>query len=135
MLFSDNTSPNRATFFLGFPFTSVVINYPQRSQAVYGFSAQHAGITLLPLLLTSSFATLSSGFLTSTWRIPPVYVIVAGAVTQVVGIGLTCSLPTDTLKFPSQQYGFEVLMGIGFGLTLSTIFTLAQIITSKADLR
>ncbi|QGA21607.1 hypothetical protein EYB26_009318 [Talaromyces marneffei] len=123
-----------ASFFLGFPFTSVVINIPQRAQAVYAFSSQHAGITLLPLLLTSPLATVASGLLTSNGKVPPVYLVMAGAVTQIIGMGLTCSLPTDTLKFPSQQYGFEAIMGIGFGLTLSTILTLAPLVADERDL-
>uniref|UniRef100_A0A093UWI9 Putative transporter C3H1.06c n=1 Tax=Talaromyces marneffei PM1 TaxID=1077442 RepID=A0A093UWI9_TALMA len=123
-----------ASFFLGFPFTSVVINIPQRAQAVYAFSSQHAGITLLPLLLTSPLATVASGLLTSNGKVPPVYLVMAGAVTQIIGMGLTCSLPTDILKFPSQQYGFEAIMGIGFGLTLSTILTLAPLVADERDL-
>ncbi|GAM42007.1 efflux pump antibiotic resistance protein [Talaromyces pinophilus] len=123
-----------ASFFLGFPFTSVVVNIPQRAQAVYAFSSQHAGVTLLPLLLASPLATVTSGLLTSNGKVPPVYLVTAGAVIQVVGMGLTCSLPTDTLNFPPQQYGFEIVMGIGFGLTLSTILTLAPLVADEKDL-
>jgi hypothetical protein len=67
--------------------------------------------------------------------VPPVYIIILGSVTQVIGIGLTCSLPTNTLTFPSQQYGFDVIMGIGFGLTLSTLLTLAQLVAHEDDRR
>ncbi|EED14417.1 efflux pump antibiotic resistance protein, putative [Talaromyces stipitatus ATCC 10500] len=123
-----------ASFFLGFPFNSVIVNIPQRAQAVYAFSSRRAGITLLPLLLTSPLATVTSGILTSNGRVPPVYVITVGEVIQLVGMGLMCSLPTNTLIFPPQQYAFEVIMGIGLGLTLSTILTLAPVVANKKDL-
>lgn len=50
-------------------------------------------------------------------------------------MALTCSLPADTLNFPLEQYGFEIVMGIGFGLTLSTILTLAPLVADEKDLR
>lgn len=78
---------------------------------------------------------MTSGLLTSNGKVPPVYLITAGAVIQIIGMGLTCSLPTDTSTFPPQQYGFEVVMGIGFGLTLSTILTLAPLVANEKDLR
>lgn len=78
---------------------------------------------------------MTSGLLTSSGKVPPVYLITAGAVVQIIGIGLTCSLPTDTLNFPPQQYGFEAVMGIGFGLTLSTILTLAPLVADEKNLR
>ena len=89
----------------------------------------------MPLLLTSPLATATSGLLTSNGKVPPVYLVTVGAVIQVIGMGVTCSLPTDTLNFPPQQYGFEIVMGIGFGLTLSTILTLAPLVADEKDFR
>lgn len=123
-----------SAFFIGFPFVAIVVNIPQRAQAVYGFSPLRAGLALLPLLLTSPLATALSSYLTSNLKIPPLYLILIGAVWQVVGIGLTCSLPTNTFSIPPQQYGFEVLMGLGFGLGLSTLLTLARLVVDEANL-
>lgn len=55
--------------------------------------------------------------------------------TQVVGVGLTCSLPTQSLRFPPQQYVFEAIMGVGFGLTLTTVLTLVPLVANSNDLR
>jgi hypothetical protein len=111
------------------------VNIPQRSQAVYGYSPQRAGIGLLPLLLCSPVATAVSGFLTSNLNVPPVHLILAGAVLQVIGVGLTCSLPTTQIvDITPQQYGFEAIMGVGFGLTVSTVLTLAPLVTDQEDL-
>lgn len=125
-----------STFFIGFPFMAIVVNIPQSAQAVYAYSPQKAGIILLPLLLSSPVATATSGFLTSNLDIPPVYIILAGSMIQTVGVGLACSLPTDPVGgFPARQYGFEAIMGVGFGLTASTILTLVPLVTEEKDAR
>ena len=55
-------------FFIGFDFVSIVVNIPQRAQAVNGLSPVRAGIALLPLLLTSPFETAVQGLLTSNLK-------------------------------------------------------------------
>lgn len=122
-------------FFVGFPFVTVVVNVPQRAQAVDGLSPVRAGLVLLPLLLTSPFAMAASGILTSNFNVPPAYLIVIGAILQLIGVGLTSSLPTTRFKISPQQYGYEVIMGLGFGLTLSTVLTIAPLVVKEIDLR
>ncbi|KAM0082099.1 hypothetical protein ACKRZS_005710 [Fusarium odoratissimum] len=122
------------TCFVGFPFVSMVVNIPQRAQAVYGMSPSRAGIILLPMMLTSPAATVLSGYLTGNAKVPPAYLIIIAAVLQVLGVGLTCSLSTDTTDMPDAQYGYEVLMGVGFGMSLATILTFARVVVSEANL-
>jgi hypothetical protein len=121
-------------FFIGFPFVAIIVNIPQRAQAVDALSPVNAGLALLPLLLSSPFATALSGVLTSNFKSPPLYLILIGAVLQLVGVGLTSSLPTNTFKIASLQYIYEVIMGLGFGLGLSTILTLAPLVVKEQDL-
>ncbi|GFF41879.1 hypothetical protein IFM58399_06416 [Aspergillus lentulus] len=118
-------------FFVGFPFVAIVVNVPQRAQAVSGLSPLKAGLALLPLLLASPFATALSGFLTSNLRIPPFYLVLAASVLQLIGVGLSCSYPSDRTEVPPSQYGFEVIMGIGFGLGLTTILTFARAVVEE----
>ncbi|KAF4338017.1 major facilitator superfamily transporter [Fusarium beomiforme] len=122
------------TCFVGFPFVSMVVNIPQRAQAVYGMSPSRAGIILLPMMLTSPAATVLSGYLTGNAKVPPAYLIVGAAVLQVLGVGLTCSLPAESTGMPDAQYGYEVLMGIGFGMSLATVLTFARVVVSEANL-
>ena len=122
-------------FFIGFPFVSIIVNIPQRAQAVNGLSPVRAGIALLPLLLTSPFATAVQGLLTSNYKVPPFYLMLIGGLLQLVGVGLTSSLPTDVHKIAPQQYGYEAVMGLGLGLGLSTVLTLAPLVVSEAHLR
>ena len=112
----------------------MVVNIPQRAQAVYGLSPSRAGIILLPMMLVSPAATVVSGVLTGRAEIPPAYLIIVAAALQVLGVGLTCSLPTDATGMPDAQYGYEVLMGAGFGLSLATILTFARVVVSEANL-
>lgn len=93
-----------------------------------------AGLDLLPLLLASPLAATLSGLLTSNFRIPPLYLIVVGSVLQLVGLGLTCSLPIDLFSVSPMQYGYEVIMGLGFGLSLSTILTITPLLVKGLEL-
>ncbi|KIL87403.1 hypothetical protein FAVG1_09109 [Fusarium avenaceum] len=122
------------TCFVGFPFVSMVVNIPQRAQAVYGMSPSEAGLILLPMILTSPAASVFSAYLTGNAKIPPVYPIVVAATLQVLGVGLMCSLSTHPTHTQNAQYGYEVLMGIGFGLSLATILTFARVVVSEANL-
>ncbi|KAG5785782.1 hypothetical protein H9Q73_000637 [Fusarium xylarioides] len=122
------------TCFVGFPFVSMVVNIPQRAQAVYGLSPSRAGIILLPMMLTSPAATVLSGYLTGNAKVPPAYLIIIAAVLQVLGVGLTCSLSTDATHMPDAQYGYEVLMGVGFGMGLATVLTFARVVVPDANL-
>ncbi|KAK4116666.1 MFS general substrate transporter [Canariomyces notabilis] len=120
-----------ATFMIGFPFVAILFIIPQHSQAVYGLSPVQASLSVLPLLLTSPVATAASGILTSTFNVPPSYLILIGSVIQVVAVGLAITIPLTGDAIPAKQYGFEALMGVGFGLTLSTVLTLSQLLVSK----
>ncbi|KAF4957020.1 hypothetical protein FGADI_3434 [Fusarium gaditjirri] len=116
------------TCFVGFPFVSMIVNIPQRAQAMYGMSPSRAGIILLPMMLTSPAATVLSGYLTGNAKVPPAYLIIIAEVLQVLGVGLTCSLSTDLTDMPDAQYGYEVLMGVGFGMSLATVLTFARVV-------
>ncbi|KAF4454427.1 hypothetical protein F53441_3054 [Fusarium austroafricanum] len=120
---------------VGFPFVSMVVNIPQRAQAVYGVSPSRAGIILLPMMLASPAATVLSGYLTGHAKTPPAYLVIIAAVLQVLGVGLMCSLPIHSDDIPAAQYGYEVIMGIGFGLSLATVLTFARVVVSEANLQ
>jgi hypothetical protein len=56
-------------------------------------------------------------------------------VFQVLGVGLMCQIGVDETAMPKRQYGYEVLMGLGFGMGLSTILVLARLVVDEKDLR
>ena len=54
---------------------------------------------------------------------------------QVLGVGLICALPTDANRIPAAQYGYEVLMGLGFAASLSTLLIVARLVVEERNLR
>lgn len=116
--------------FTGPPFMTMIVNLPQRYQAVNGVSAFQAGIRLLPLLLSSPFATAISGYLLSKRNIPPFYLALTGAVLQLVGVGFASSgLGGDTAL-----YGYEFIMGFSFGMTLVTLVLFVPLVVGRTDM-
>jgi hypothetical protein len=127
----------RNAFFAGFPFVSLVVNIPQRFQAVNGSSPTRAGISLLPLLLMTPFASGLSGYLVSNQklRVPPLYLVALGSCLQLIGVGLDSSISTNVEGgIQKSQYAYEVLMGMGFGLVLSSLLTFIPLIVDKKDM-
>lgn len=61
------------------------------------------------------------------------YLILLGAVLQTIGVGLTINLPPTGGAFAKEQYAYEVIMGLGFGLILATVLTLAQLVCDEND--
>lgn len=110
---------------------TVLINLPQRFQAVDGQSAFQAGIRMLPLLLSSPVATAVAGQLAAKFKIPPFYLILFAASLQMIGLGLASSV-----KYVSgnEMYGYEVIMGFGFGMGLVSLLIFTPMVVDRADL-
>ncbi|KAI1775503.1 hypothetical protein F4818DRAFT_51465 [Hypoxylon cercidicola] len=115
----------------GPPFMSVLINLPQRFQAVNGESALQAGIHLLPLLLASPVSTAISGQVAGRYKVPPFYTLLFGASMQLLGIRLASSI-----RFTSgnAMTGYEVLMGFGFGMGLVSLLIYTPMVVNRADM-
>ncbi|KAF4487966.1 major facilitator superfamily transporter [Fusarium agapanthi] len=120
-------------FFTGFPFMAALINIPQRFQTVNMTSAINAGIRTLPLLLLSPLATAVNGILVSKLGVPPLYTLILGGSLQTIGVGLYSSLKSST-SIASAQYGYEAIMGLGFGFNLSTILMMVPLVVTEKDL-
>ncbi|KLO86312.1 Uncharacterized protein LW93_11086 [Fusarium fujikuroi] len=120
-------------FFTGFPFMAALINIPQRFQTVNMTSAINAGIRTLPLLLLSPLATAINGILVSKLGVPPLYTLFLGGSLQTIGVGLYSSLKSST-SIASAQYGYEAIMGLGFGFNLSTILMMVPLVVTEKNL-
>jgi hypothetical protein len=118
----------RTAFCVGFPFVAIVVNIPQRAQAVSGLPPIKAGLTLLPMMLTAPLSAGLSAYITTGMQMPPFYLIVGSSALQMLGVGLMNSLPTHTMDLPKAQYGFEVLMGLGFGLMVPTLSKFSKVV-------
>ncbi|KAI0097180.1 major facilitator superfamily transporter [Nemania sp. FL0031] len=121
-------------FLTGFPFMAAIINIPQRLQTVNSTTAIGAGIRLLPLLLLSPVASALSGLFISKMGVPPLYLLIIGGSLQTIGVGLFSSLDSSNLAIPPAQYGYQVIMGLGFGCNLSTILIMVPMIVGEKDI-
>lgn len=114
---------------------AVIINLPQKFQAVNSSSPSAAGFSLLALLLCSPLASALAGLFVTKLGLAPIYLILGGAALQLVGVGLTSSLPSSQDGIPREQYGYEVIMGFGFGFGLATLLIMVPLVVKKKDMR
>ena len=103
---------------------------PQRFQSINGTSTLSAGIRILPYTLTIALGLALTGALTSKGRVPPIFVLIAATALQILGIGLLYSVPV-TVDVPIRLYGFEILAGLGVGLSLTTLLNVVPFIVER----
>lgn len=120
-------------FFTGIGYLTMVIDLPQKFQVVHGDSAFKAGYRLLALLMSFSLAAIVSSVLTEKKRVPPFYTLITAGCLQILGLGLMTSLSTTQRRFPPAQYGYEILMAFGFGLSISTLMMALPLVVGQED--
>ena len=119
------------TLCIGAGFFALCIFLPQRIQIVNGMDPLNAGVRMLPLLaVTGVFSAISGtsvkflkGYRKQTWF---------GLIIGTVGCGLLSSLSVDSPFAP--QYGYQVLVGVSFGLCIVCTTVVIQFNSSRADL-
>lgn len=112
-----------ATLPTGFVYFVVIYSLPIHFQIVNGKSALGAGIGLLPMLGSAAIGSMLGGMLSAKKN--RIYqVLVVAACLMVIGAGLLSTLTAKLGTEPS-GYGFQVLVGLGFGLTVSSVSMLA----------
>lgn len=116
----------------GAPYTAVIIELPQKFQAVNDVSPLNAGVRLLPFTIPCAIASALTGAFTSGLKTPPVFVILVGGILQTLGLALSYKLPAG-LDVPASQYGFEALAGFGVGLSLTTLLGFTPFVVEKSD--
>ncbi|KAI9042371.1 putative benzoate 4-monooxygenase cytochrome P450 [Aspergillus affinis] len=117
----------------GVPYMTLVLGLPGRFQNLNNDSGLDAGVHILPFTLSIAIASASAGGLTARGRFPPIAVFAIGAALQVVGIALLYSVyPSSAL--PARIYGYQILAGVGVGLSLTTTFNIMPFIVDSKDL-
>jgi hypothetical protein len=108
----------RSTFLSGFVYYIAVVNLPERFQIVSRDTPIIAGVRLLPMLVFSGLGAILGGFASARHNNTSYTLIIASAF-QLLGYGLmtTLGLTTDV---PAKQYGFQIFLGLGFGMTMSS---------------
>ena len=122
---------SRNTFFVGAPYTIAVVQIPQRFQAVNMQSPLNAGLRLLPLTVSSPTGSFVASLVGRKNLIPPNAMLLTGAALQMIGAGLLLTI-TDSTSIQTPQYGFQVLLGFGFGTSITTML---MIVPMNAELQ
>ncbi|KAL4860797.1 hypothetical protein BDV12DRAFT_204680 [Aspergillus spectabilis] len=120
------------SFFLGVPFTMLVIALPQRFQTVNSMSALDAGVRLLPYAMLAPVGSLVSNIIFMR-RPVPIPLLIAGATFQVLGLALLVADPVRE-SLPAKLYGYEILAGFGVGITFGTLVTITPSSVEPRDL-
>lgn len=120
-------------FFTGIAYLTMVINLPQKFQVVNGDSAFKAGYRLLALMMSFSLAAVVSSVLTEKKGVPPLYTLCIAASLQILGLALMTTLSTTQHNFPAAQYGYQIIMGFGFGLSISTLIMTISLVVNQQD--
>lgn len=110
---------------IGFLFFVAIYFVPLHMQTVNGKSPLAAGVALLPMLISSAFGAFLAGALSSGMDLlcPT---IVTGSALITLGTGLLSTL-SSSVHVEAKVYGFQVLVGLGFGLTVSSSSILANV--------
>lgn len=122
-----------STFLVGVPFNVVVVLLPERFQIISSASPLNAGIRLLPYTFGAALGAVFANLISSTRKIAVVYILLSGALLQLVGLVLLSTLPT-TGKFPSRGFGFETLAGTGVGVSFGILVLATPFVANPKDL-
>lgn len=107
------------TLLAGFPYFLVIYALPLRIQVVNGRSALTAGVSLMPMLGAVAVASTISGMLNSKKDFF-CFTLLTGALFMTIGTAALSSLES-AVAIPAKMYGFQVFVGLGFGLMVSTV--------------
>lgn len=119
------------SLFVGVGFVIAIYNVPLRLQTVNGKSPIGAGISLLPLLCLSAVGSFcGTAFSPKKDNLGPTMML--GSAIMCLGLGLMSTL-SDSASVQHEVYGFQVLVGLGFGMTASSSSIMANIETRAKD--
>ncbi|KAJ6443725.1 Major facilitator superfamily transporter [Purpureocillium lavendulum] len=115
---------------INFSFFPLAYNLPIYFQAVNGVSPLASGIRLLPTILPMTLFSLISapGIVLIGWYQPW---LMTGAALATIGSGLVYTLGIDSTK--GQWIGYQIIAGIGTGLSMQPPVIIANAITPKQD--
>ncbi|RYP60817.1 hypothetical protein DL770_009922 [Monosporascus sp. CRB-9-2] len=120
------------TLFTGFTYLSLLIIIPERFQIVNGENALWSGIHLLPMLGATAFGSFLAGAVSSK-RNNTSITLIASLCLQLIGTGLLSTLSDVTTEIKA-QYGYQVILGLGIGLSLGAATILVSLQARHVDL-
>ena len=113
------------------PFFVLLYYLPYYFQSIDGVSPQDSGVRNLPYILAVGLSTIASGiFITITGHYTTI--MVAGSVISTIGAGLIYTL--DIGSSSGKWIGYQILAGIGSGISFQIPIIVAQAISDPVDL-
>lgn len=97
---------------------TVIFNLPLHFQIVNGESPSGAGVNLLPFLCAAGVGAFAGGAASGKQN-RTFYTFVVAACFNILGSGLLSTISSST-TIEKKVYGFQVLLGIGMGMTFSS---------------
>lgn len=129
---TTDTSSN--TFLAGAIQFVIVAQVPQRFVTVNSVSPLSAAARLLSFgAMIPIGSVIGSAFMGGKLRIAPCYIVLAGAILELIGVALLSQISTAP-EIDSSQYGFQVLAGLGTGMINAALIILTPYLMEKRDL-
>ena len=113
------------TLLTGFPYFVVIYNTPLHFQVVNGKNSLTAGVGLVPLLASTATGSMLSGAISGKKNLL-FHTLMVGSCLLTLGCGLLSTISGGVSVDP-KIYGFQVLVGLGFGLIVSTSSMIAVV--------
>lgn len=111
----------------------VIIDLPQRFQAVSSVSPLGAGIRLIPYSFATPLGSLLANVVASKRKVQPIFLLLFGASLQLIGLALMTTL-SNSGGIPAAQYGYEILTGFGVGTMFGILLLLTPFAVDRRDL-
>jgi hypothetical protein len=108
-----------------------IFQLPQRFRLVNALSAFDAGVRILPYG-AGALLSMPAGGIASKAKVPGVYVILVGAVMQIVGYALLSRLE-GTAEVQKVFYVYQALVGLGAGVNLQTLNLMVPFTVGRGD--
>ena len=91
-----------------------------------------AGVYLLPLLGASAIGSFLGGVISKKRNLTS-YTLIVSSILQFAGCGLLSTIG-NAIDIKPRQYVFEVILGLGIGLSLSTTSIMTTVQAKRGDL-
>ncbi|KAF7555861.1 hypothetical protein G7046_g6444 [Stylonectria norvegica] len=117
------------TMLTGFPYIALSIIIPERFQIVNQEGVLIAGLHILPMLGACAIGSFLGGAI-SNKRNNTSYTLFAASALQLLGVGLMTML-TGVEGGVDAQYGFQVIFGLGVGLSFSAATISTSILAAE----